>query len=305
MTYNKDLKENDVVKIDLGAHIDGYIAVAAHTLVVNGGKKVTGKAADVIAAAYTAQEAALKLLKSANKNSQITPIVGKVCSEFKVNPVQGVLSHQMQRFVIDGEKVILNKEDADNRVDPHTFEVNEVYAIDVVVSSGDGKPKESEERVTVFKRKGDVTYKLKLAASKKVFSEILKRFPSCPFSLRALEEKAALFGIKECVDHDLLQAYPVLQEKSGDIVAQFKFTALILPSGTIRITGLPVDPRQLETSAQITDPEIKAVLNQSSGAKKKKKKKAGTAAKKPEGTAVGAKKEEDEEDDAEMDTAAS
>ena len=28
------LKEGDLVKIDLGAHIDGFIAVAAHTLVV-------------------------------------------------------------------------------------------------------------------------------------------------------------------------------------------------------------------------------------------------------------------------------
>jgi len=142
------------VKIDLGAHIDGYIAVAAHTFVVNGGKKISGKAADVIAAAYTAQEAAYKLLKAGNKNSQVTPIIAKVCSDFKVSPVQGVLSHQMQRFVIDGEKVILNKEDTDNRVDVHAFEANEVYAIDVVVSSGEGKPKESEERVTVFKRKG-------------------------------------------------------------------------------------------------------------------------------------------------------
>jgi len=97
----------------------------------------------------------------------------------------------------------------------------------------------------------------------------------------------------------------VLQEKSGDVVAHFKFTGLILPSGTIRITGLPVDPRLLETSAQITDAEVKAVLNQSSGGKKKKKKKAGgaggPAAKKPETGATGAaKKEEDEEDDAEM-----
>jgi len=214
----------------------------------------------------------------------------------------------MKRFVIDGEKVILNKEDVDNRVDVITFEPNEVYAIDVVVSTGDGKPKESEERVTVFKRKGDVTYKLKLAASKKVFGEILKRFPTCPFALRSLEEKTALFGIKECVDHELLQSYPVLNEKAGDIVAHFKFTALLLPTGTVRITGLPLDPRLLETSTQISDPEVKGVLNQSSGGKKKKKKKAGAGAKKPEAAGAGAgaaKKDEDggDEEDAEMDTA--
>lgn len=32
------LADGDVVKIDLGAHIDGFIAVAAHTLVVGASK---------------------------------------------------------------------------------------------------------------------------------------------------------------------------------------------------------------------------------------------------------------------------
>lgn len=59
------LKEDDVVKIDLGAHIDGFIAVAAHTLVVGATpeKKVTGRKADVILAAYNAAQATLRLVK--------------------------------------------------------------------------------------------------------------------------------------------------------------------------------------------------------------------------------------------------
>lgn len=46
------MKTEDVVKIDLGAHIDGYAATAAHTIVVGG--KAKGKQADVILAAYNA-----------------------------------------------------------------------------------------------------------------------------------------------------------------------------------------------------------------------------------------------------------
>lgn len=59
------LKEGDVVKIDLGAHIDGFIAVAAHTVVARSdvAAKVTGSAADVILATYWASQAALRLLK--------------------------------------------------------------------------------------------------------------------------------------------------------------------------------------------------------------------------------------------------
>jgi methionine aminopeptidase len=50
------LSEGDVAKIDLGSHIDGYVAQAAHTIVVSAdsNSKVTGKKADVILAAYTA-----------------------------------------------------------------------------------------------------------------------------------------------------------------------------------------------------------------------------------------------------------
>lgn len=54
------------LQIDLGAHIDGFIAVVAHTLVVGEGK-VTGKKADVLLAAHYAAEAALRLVRPGNE----------------------------------------------------------------------------------------------------------------------------------------------------------------------------------------------------------------------------------------------
>lgn len=50
---------------DLGAHIDGFIAVVAHTIIVGASpdKKITGRKADVFLAAYHASQAALRLLK--------------------------------------------------------------------------------------------------------------------------------------------------------------------------------------------------------------------------------------------------
>ena len=62
------------MKIDLGAHIDGFIAVVAHTFVVGSSKdkKVSGKKADVIAAAHQAAEAALRLVKGGTEVSAET-----------------------------------------------------------------------------------------------------------------------------------------------------------------------------------------------------------------------------------------
>lgn len=51
---------------DMGCHIDGFIAVVAHTHVLQGGP-VTGRAADVIAAANTAAEVALRLVRPGKK----------------------------------------------------------------------------------------------------------------------------------------------------------------------------------------------------------------------------------------------
>jgi len=50
---------------DLGAHVDGFIAVVAHTIVIGSSseKKVTGRKADVVLAAHFASQAALRLLK--------------------------------------------------------------------------------------------------------------------------------------------------------------------------------------------------------------------------------------------------
>ncbi|XP_020571748.1 ERBB-3 BINDING PROTEIN 1-like [Phalaenopsis equestris] len=281
------LEENDLVKIDLGCHIDGFIAVAAHTHVLQEGP-VSGRAADVISAANTAAEVALRLVRPGKKNKDVTEAIQKVAAAYNCKIVEGVLSHQLKQFVIDGNKVILSVGNPDTRVDDAEFEENEVYAVDIVTTTGEGKPKLLDEKqTTIYKRAVDKNYHLKLKASRFIFSEINQKFPIMPFSARALEEKRARLGLVECVNHDLLQPYPVLHEKPGDIVAHIKFTVLLMPNGSDRITHHPL--QQLQTSKNIdNDPEIKTWLalgiktkKKGSGKKKKGKKSENSAESEP------------------------
>lgn len=105
------IKEGDLVKIELGAHVDGFAAFAAHTIVVQSDVKapVVGKKADVILAAYKATQAALRLIKPGNFNNQVTETIQKVCDSYQVSPLEGVLSHDLKKHLIDGNKVIINK----------------------------------------------------------------------------------------------------------------------------------------------------------------------------------------------------
>lgn len=43
-------------------------------------------------------------------NDSITDVIAKVCEEYGVNPIEGVLSHKVKKHLIDGNDVIINKE---------------------------------------------------------------------------------------------------------------------------------------------------------------------------------------------------
>lgn len=268
---SRALKEGDVAKIDLACHFDGFIAAAAHTTVVGTGQ-IEDRRADVVHAAWTAAEAAVRLVQVGNTNSQVTAAIAKSAAAFECAPVQGVLSHQMKKHVIDGNRVIINAETPEQMVDEFEFEMNEVYCIDIVMSTGEGKGKETELRNTVYKRAVETSYSLKTQKARQFISEVNRRFPALPFTLRAIEdEQVARVGVSEAKRHELLEEYPVLKEKPDEFVSQFKFTVLLLPGGTKKITGLSLEPR-IVTSKKVEDEELKKILSSSANPKKKKKK---------------------------------
>ena len=83
------------------------------------------------------------------------------------------------------------------------------------MSTGEGKAKVLDEKeTTVYKRALDQEYKLKLKASRGIFSEINKKYPTMPFTVRSLDSKQSRLGLVECLNHGLLHPYPVLHEKA-------------------------------------------------------------------------------------------
>jgi len=272
------LSDGDLVKVDLGVHIDGFIACVGHTVVIGATKenKITGRKADVMLAAYYAAEIALRLVKAGNTSTQVTDIIQKVATEFECNSVEGMLSiTQLQQNIIDGEKTtILNPSESQKKEQKEQeYETHEVYAVDIVISSGEGKFKEHETRTTVYKRT-DMTYALKMKTSRMFYSEVCNKFTMMPFTLRALEdEKKARLGVGECTNHELLTAYPVLYEKDGEFAAQFKFTVLLMPNGPLRITHGAWEPELIQSEHSIKDEELRTILTSQVSKKTQKKKK--------------------------------
>ena len=258
------LSQGDLVKIDLGVHIDGYIAAVGTSLVVGATTQepVTGPKADVIHAAHTAIQTALRLLRPGNSNYLITDSYAKIAADYGCNMVEGVLSHEVKQHVIDGNKSIICKETFDQHVEDYDFAVNQAYILDVLVSTGEGKPRETEYRTTVYQRALDVTYNLKLKASRNFLAEVTRRFPTLLFSINNFDDQRnARLGVSECLKHNLLYAFPVLAERPNEFVAQFKVTVLIQESGTIVITPVILNTEAYKTERLVTDEFVKKTLD--------------------------------------------
>ena len=247
------LKNEDLVKIEVGAHIDGYSANAATTIVIGG--KAEGKKADVIKAAYDAFLAAQRAIKVGSTNQEVTAKIQAVCTEYGVEPLQGVLSHKMKKHLTDGNEVIINKETPEQRVEDWEFAPGDVIGLDIYVSSGEGMAREADTRTTVFKRELDMQYNLKSKSARAFFSVVNEKYPTLPFSIAGFEDTtAAKVGVRECLSHDLLISYPVLTEKAGEFVAQFKCTVAVQPKSVAILAG----NRALQADGIKSDKSIKS-----------------------------------------------
>jgi hypothetical protein len=107
-------------------------------------------------------------------------------------------------------------------------------------------------------------------------------------------------GLQECVKNELLHPYPILSEKKGDIVAQFKYTIAIRTEGPIIIAGNTIDLSKYSSEHKIVDPAVTKLfdtpldtfLPNSKKSVKKEKKKDNKEKKKKKKEAKLRKKEE-------------
>jgi curved DNA binding protein len=259
---------------------------------------VSGRKADVLMAAQTAADVALRMLKTngGHSNWDLSDTVTAAVKDFDCNMVEGMLSHELRRNTLDGEKTILFNpgSDAQRRdIKSVNFEDGEAWCIDILVSSAEGKASTKETRTTIFKRNGSAQYNLKMKTSREVLSEVTKRFGELGFSLRYVspaagtntarsleDERKARMGIVECQSHGLVTPYPVLYEKDPEaVVAHVMFTVLLMPTGPMKITSTgngacgSVDVGAVKSEKKSKDAKVLEILSQSikvAGGKKKK-----------------------------------
>ncbi|KAK0426364.1 hypothetical protein QR680_009670 [Steinernema hermaphroditum] len=289
------LEDGDMAKIELGVHIDGFIGTCAHTVVVGASKdnKVTGPKADVMTAAYNGMELAIRMLRAGQfKSTEVSAKIDDLALIYQVKPIENTVFHQMEQDVMDLEMnkyVVLNLSEQQkfqlrkSEVEAYDFEPYEVYAVNIFMSTGDGKARTHTGLTTMYRRLEDAVYNLKMKASRIFYSEITQKHGTFVFNIRDCEdENKTKMGVVECVRHGLLKAYPVCAGDDQAYVAQFKSTVIIQPNGLLKTCAVPLDTEVVDSKVEINNPEIKKILMSSLKPKKKGVHKAGAPAAEPE-----------------------
>ncbi|KAK0645915.1 peptidase M24, structural domain-containing protein [Cercophora newfieldiana] len=313
-----EIQAGEPVKIQLGAQIDGFGSIVCDTVLAPAKDKtedvITGRPADLILATHYANELLLRLMlppgllangtdeekaKAASvkapTQSKITALLEKVAKSYDCNLVESTTSWLFDRNEIEGKKkiVIAPGEGTKGEGVP---EVGEVWGVEMGVSLGSGKVKQFEQRTTLHRRTTQ-TYSLKRPSSRKILSEVQKKFGTFPFSLRQLEdERDAKSGVIECVRGNVFRQYEVVGDKDNSPVARLLTTIAITKNGITKLGAPPaLDLSKYKSDKKIEDEEILKILEQplsrnTGKSKNKKKKKAKKAAK-------GSESEEESDDE--------
>jgi len=295
-----EIQAGEPVKIQLGAQIDGFGSIVCDTVLAPAKDKtedvVTGRPADLILATHYANELLLRLVlppgllasgtdeekakaasAKAPTQSKITGLLEKVVKSYDCNLVESTTSWLFDRNEIEGKKkiVIAPGEGTKGEGVP---EVGEVWGVEMGVSLGTGKVKQFEQRTTLHRRTTQ-TYALKRPSSRKILSEVQKKFGTFPFSLRQLEdERDAKSGVIECVRGNVFRQYEVVGDKDSSPVARLLTTIAITKNGITKLGAPPaLDLSKYKSDKKIEDEEVLKILEQpisrNTGKSKNKKKK--------------------------------
>jgi methionyl aminopeptidase len=217
---NTDLqfKHNDLVKIDIGVHIDGYIWDAAFT------KKIGNEKDKMIEISEQAIEAALKIIKPGVKVCEISEVVESIVEKSGLKTVQNLCGHGLERFVQHAKPSIPNSR---NNIKTELQKGNAI-AMEIFTTDGQGYVKEGSETL-IYRYIQDKNVRSQEA--RKILIKARDDFQGMPFAKRWVRSIAngirLELALKELVDSGSLEAYPILKEAGNGKVAQSETTILL------------------------------------------------------------------------------
>ncbi|MEA2053836.1 MAG: type II methionyl aminopeptidase [Candidatus Thermoplasmatota archaeon] len=209
--------KGDVVKIDAGSHVNGYIGDAALTVEVGSSENE-----HIIKTSEEALQEAIGLVREGVSVSEIGNAIEKKIRSYGLNPVKNLQGHSLERYNLHAGLSIPNVSNTNRR----KLKAGEVIAIEPFVTDGNG--------YVVDRENGNI-YQIARKGKGKIIGEMRKRFDGLPFASRWMGEIVGKDRINMTLAFLLrrkfIYPYKKLVEVKGGVVAQTEHTLLVKKDG--------------------------------------------------------------------------
>jgi len=227
----KTVSDADLVKIDLGAQVNGYIADTAVTV------NYDPQYDSLVQAAENALQAAMSMIKVGVKSKDVGRKIQNTIMDMGFKPIANLSGHSLDQYTIHAGKTVPNMWS----IGSFDFSEDEAYACEPFVTAKNGLG---------FVRNGKIKNIFALSSRKrtkddeanKLLEFIWDNFNMLPFALRWIvkewEEKEARKMLDFLIKKKVVKAYAILVEANGKTVAQAEHTFIPTQTGvTITTIG--------------------------------------------------------------------
>lgn len=215
-----EVKDSDILKIDIGVQLDGYIADTAVTVCYDPKSEALVKVAEM------ALNEAVKVAKVDTKANDIGAAVENTIVKQGFKPIQNLSGHSLERYTIHAGRSIPNI-----RTIGPSFRLspNQAYAVEPFVTTKDGQGVVYEGRIrnifSITSRKPSKNQDADI-----FLAQLWNKFRTLPFAIRWItdlyEEQKARQLIELLVKKRNVHAYPILVEGNGKMVSQAEHTLI-------------------------------------------------------------------------------
>ncbi|PUA33327.1 MAG: type II methionyl aminopeptidase [Zestosphaera tikiterensis] len=215
--------ENSLVKIDVGVHVNGYIADTAITISFN------DKYLRLVEAVQEALNNALKIISNNIQLNAIGRVIERTVKSYGYNVVRNLSGHSLGRYLIHAGEIVPNNS---SFVPLGKVSAGKAYAVEPFATDGRGYVQEDRNSIQIYAL-SSFNFKNLNDEERELAEYIFTKFKTLPFCERWLVDKFNDYLrlrdiLKKLTSKKVLTAYPVLVESSKGYVAQYEETVLIL-----------------------------------------------------------------------------
>ncbi len=215
--------ERALVKLDVGVHVEGYIADTAATACLDPSLSY------LVEAAEAGLDAAIKTIRPGIRASDVGAAIEQAIKARGAKPIRNLTGHKLARYVVHAGASIPNVAGHDH----HLIQEGDVYAIEPFAVPNDadglvtdGPPSNIYRMLKKHSLKG---------AAKRMMKHIQAEHRTLPFAsrwvLRRFPGQEGVSAFRELLDSKCIMSYPQLVERTRAMVAQAEHSVIVMDGG--------------------------------------------------------------------------